>query len=76
MFLYVALEALFIIAVATVLTTQVFIPIFRGTVLWPWFRRERKLEHELHEVQQEIVEKELEEKVEAAKRRARVRAVK
>lgn len=74
--LFAVLEVVVMVIVITIIVTQVFIPIYRGTTLWPFFKRERKLEHELHVIQQEIVEQEIEKKVEEARRRTKIRSVK
>lgn len=39
-----------------VFATQIFLPILRGTKLFPFFRQEKKLEQQIREVDQQIVE--------------------
>lgn len=46
------------------LITQVLIPVFRGTKLFPLFRREEKLRNEIEEANQQLVEKSLEDELE------------
>ncbi|HEY4521682.1 MAG TPA: hypothetical protein VJH05_00905 [Candidatus Paceibacterota bacterium] len=43
--------------------TQVVLPLWRDTPLFPMFRRERRLQHELAEATEKVVEAELEQKV-------------
>ena len=40
--------------------TQIFIPIFRGTLLFPFFHKERYLENQLQAAKQNALEAELE----------------
>lgn len=42
---------------------QVVLPLWRGTSLFPMFRRERHLQQELTEVTENVVEAELEKKI-------------
>ena len=43
--------------------SQVVLPLWRDTPLFPMFRRERRLQHELAEATEKVVEAELEEKI-------------
>jgi hypothetical protein len=61
-FLFVA-EALLGALFLVVFVSQVLMPLWRGTALVPFFRRERKLEAELTLVRQEQLEKSLEEQI-------------
>ncbi len=45
--------------------TQVGIPLYRGTVMFPFFSRERNLRKRRAEVEQAVVELKLEEEIEA-----------
>ena len=56
--------------------TQIIVPLFKDTKLFPMLRRQAKLENELSNVRQEAIEKELEERVADERRRAQVRSVK
>jgi hypothetical protein len=49
--------------VALVFVTQVALPLWRGRMMWPWFRPEKKLLDELDEIRQQKEEKRLQEKV-------------
>jgi hypothetical protein len=49
------------------LITQVSIPVYRGTKLFPIFKREEKLKTILSEIKQQNIEKELERKIRKAK---------
>ena len=51
--------ALFVMALMFVLT-QIVIPAFRGTLLFPWFRREGALQADLARAKQQKRERELE----------------
>ena len=68
MFLAVA-ELAVVVLVAWLFLTQIFVPLFRGTLLFPIFRREAKLSNELEKVRQRAVEKKLEEKIESTKKK-------
>jgi len=56
-----------IILAMWLLITQVSIPVFRGTKLFPLFRREEKLRSELEEARQKTLEKKLEKKIREAR---------
>jgi len=43
--------------------TQVILPLWRDTLLFPMFRRERRLQHELAEATEQVVEAGLERKI-------------
>ena len=54
--------------------TQVILPLWRDTPLFPKFRREGRLQHDLAEATEKVVEAELEKKIaETAKRAESVR---
>lgn len=55
----VLLELLLFFVVIVVSITQIFIPIMRGTVLFPIFRKERILEEGIQKAKQNIVEEKL-----------------
>lgn len=57
------LEYAFIALVIVIVLTQVIIPLARGTLLFPFFRRERHLEQELQKLKQEAIEADLERKI-------------
>ena len=59
--------ALFIILV---IGTQIIVPFFRGTLMFPILRKEAKLEGELAEVREDIHVAELENKVAEERRKA------
>ena len=63
------IEYAFIALVIIFVITQVIIPLGRGTLLFPLFRRERQLEQELQKVKQEAVEADLEQKIEETRRK-------
>lgn len=50
--------------------TQVVLPLWRDTPLVPMFRRERRLQHELVEAAEKVVEAELEKKIAETTHRA------
>jgi len=43
--------------------TQVILPLWRDTPLFPMFRRERRLQHDLAEATENVVEAELEKRI-------------
>lgn len=43
--------------------TQVILPLWRDTPLFPMFRRERRLQHKLAEATEKVVEAELEKRI-------------
>lgn len=45
------------------IVSQVMYPAFRGTVLFPWFRKERELKATILEQHQELVEQQLEQTI-------------
>ncbi len=57
------LEIIFWLMIGAFFTTQVFMPMWRRTRLFPLFRRERDLESELEHVKQEVVEAEIEQQI-------------
>ena len=63
------IEYVFIALVIIFVITQVIIPLGRGTLLFPLFRRERQLEQELQKVKQEAIEAELEQRVEETRKK-------
>jgi len=50
--------------------TQVCLPLWRNTPLLPMFRRERKLEHELANAEEKVIEASLENKIAETTQRA------
>ena len=56
-------EILLIVVVIVVFATQVFIPLWRGTPLFPYFRKEGRLNARLKEDRQSAVESDLEAKL-------------
>lgn len=48
--------------------TQIFLPLWRGTPIFPLFSRERKLEAEKDRVKQEVVEDDLEREIKTLRR--------
>ena len=50
--------------------TQVVLPLWRGTSLLPMFRKQGRLQYELTEATEEVVEAELEKKIAETARRA------
>lgn len=72
------LVALLELAVTTTLlylgVTQVVLPLWRDTPLFPMFRREGRLQHDLAEATEDVVEAELEKRIaETAKKAELVR---
>ena len=60
----VALVELVVMALLLYLgVTQVILPLWRGTPLFPMFRREGRLQHDLTEATEKVVEAELESKI-------------
>jgi len=56
------------IVLVWMLITQIFIPMFRRTQLFPMSKREAKLQSELEAVNQSVVEKELEQTIKSTKK--------
>lgn len=50
--------------------TQVVLPLWRDTPLFPMFRREGRLQHELAEATEKVVEAELEKKIDETTHKA------
>jgi hypothetical protein len=65
------LEFAVVVLLLYFLMSQLIVPAMRGTALFPFFRRERKLKEEILDVQQEIREDALEDQLDAAIRKAR-----
>lgn len=65
------LEIVFICFMFAIIITQIAIPTLRGTVLFPFFRKERQLEKQLHSVKQDVIEGELIEEIETLKNKKR-----
>ncbi len=57
------LEYAFLGVVVILVVTQVVLPLWRGSQLFPFFRRERELEHELQKLKQESIETDLEREI-------------
>lgn len=68
MILLIVFEMLMVSVLVWTLITQISIPIFRGTRLFPMFRKEEKLKNELANINQEILEKNIEQKIKKKKR--------
>lgn len=67
----VALLELVVVALLLYLgISQVVLPLWRDTPLFPMFRRERRLQHELAEATEKVVEAELEKKIAETTQRA------
>ncbi len=60
------------IAILVLLFTQILVPLLRGTPFFPTFRRERSLAKELAEAQEEVRHAEMEQKIEATRRKANI----
>ena len=63
------LEYAVTVLILLIIFTQILIPIYRGTQLFPFFRRERNLENRLQSVKQDVLEAELEVQVLETKKR-------
>ena len=59
------IEGILTLLILYACVTQLVIPLFRGTAILPFLRREKKLENELVELEQAHLEKSLDEKVRA-----------
>lgn len=75
MFLY-FFETIIIILLAAMIIMQIFVPLIRGTKTWPIFGEEGRLERVLKHVRQRMAEGRLRRKINAAKRRDRIKIVK
>ena len=64
MILIAALEIVFILALTYGVFTQVLIPMYRGTLLFPIFRKKRILEQDIRQAKEERDEKELQKEAE------------
>ena len=64
------MEFAVVVSIFVVLGTQILIPLLRGTPFFPVFRRERKLVEELTRAKEEVRNAELEETIDATRRRA------
>ncbi len=64
------IEYAFIALVIIIVIMQVIVPLARGTLLFPFFRRERQLEQELQRLKQEAIEADLERKIEVERKNA------
>lgn len=60
-------EISLVVVIMWLLITQVSIPIYRGTKLFPLFKKEEKLRAQLSEIKQETVERDLERKIKKTK---------
>ena len=58
--LSIIVEVLIVTLFTAAMATQVVWPIIRGTPMFPLFRRERRLRHEIAEVEQTHIEEDLE----------------
>lgn len=69
--LLVTLAELVVIAVMLYLgVTQVILPLWQRTLLFPMFRREGRLQHDLAEATEQVVEADLEEQIAKTAQRA------
>ena len=66
----VVLELLFATLIVIIFLTQILMPLFRGTPVFPIFRRERKLESELSEARKEVIEASLERRIKQEREKA------
>lgn len=57
------LEIAIVVMGVILFLTQITIPLYRGRPMFPMFRKEAKLLHELEELQQEVVERALERQI-------------
>lgn len=64
----VACEGLVMVLIVGTFWTQIFVPIIRGTKLFPFFRRERALRAVLAGEKQATVEKQIEVQIESEKK--------
>jgi hypothetical protein len=64
------IEYAFIALVIIIMIMQVIVPLARGTLLFPFFRRERQLEQELQRLKQEAIEADLERKIAVERKNA------
>ena len=65
------LELVLIVLLLYLGVTQVMVPLWRDTLLFPMFRRERRLEHGLAEATESVVEAQLEQKIAETTRKAK-----
>ncbi len=66
-----ALEITFGLLLAYAVVTQLAIPLIRGAALFPFFRKQQKLENELAKARQEVIETQLEKEVVRTRSRTR-----
>ena len=64
-------EIVVIALVLLVFGTQVFFPLWRGTPIFPFFRRERKLEAQLAKLRQVTLEADIERDIAREEKRGR-----
>lgn len=57
------LEIVLVALVVLAGVTQLVVPLWRGTPLFPFVRRERRLEAELSEAREEVIEVKLEQRI-------------
>lgn len=72
MILVALLEFVFYMALGSVFASQIFIPLYRGTILFPFFRREAVLRHALMQEKQRTEEAKLESEIEKEKQGRRI----
>ena len=70
MILLAFLDFVLIALVLLTVVTQIILPVTFGTALFPFFRRRRKLEQQLTEAREEVVEAKLEREVAQITKRA------
>lgn len=63
------LELAMLLCVVIIFATQIAYPLYRGTRLFPWFKRERKLEAELADVRQQKEEQKLQKQIDKEKQK-------
>jgi hypothetical protein len=63
------LEITLAILIIWFFVTQMILPVLRGTPVLPIFRKEAKLQAEMEKVNQEIIEKKMEEEIKTTKQK-------
>jgi hypothetical protein len=70
MLVVILLEFIAVTLILVILITQIIYPFIRGTKIFPIFRKEAVLTAKLEDVQQRVVEKELENKINKIKKQS------
>lgn len=60
MILLVIIRLIIVLIIGYIFVAQIFVPIMRGSKLFPMFRREAKLKSQISDTCQQIIEKDLE----------------